>query len=528
MELVYLWVDSYKNIEKQGFNFSPKFECSYDKKSNSLTIEPKKHIENFFSKNINITAIVGENGSGKSAICNSIVDSKSKIILIYKIEQEFYYYDSMAKNIDYPPNFKKFDSEKIEEIKLSYDFLSLDQQIDSNIFYNIYENNENIDLVEYKSLVGKVIYKHGQDIGTISGFKYNIIKIKSKLELELYIGIKDDNFRYLAKCSGIDKDEFEYYKVKHLSIRKKFLLYIVNLVNIDKVASTGAGLITELEKFETLNDMLNSHVYYSSFTTNTDITDLIDNYDDYCKFLEKHLDNEECEYKNIPLDNDLLFSRNFYSLLEINYYDKLKRKYEDLSHGEKHIYSSMLLLYDKIVDSDKDNILIVLDEIETSLHPKWQKALVSELFKLCEKTTGKKIQIVISSHSPFILSDLPKENVMFLKEGKQVDPDINTFGANIHTLLSHGFFMDGGLMGEFAKGKIEEIIEDLNKKSYKPKKKEKVRILQIIKSTGEPFLKNKLENMFYQKFDDIDFKEARKKELEAEEKRIKKELEKLD
>ena len=28
MELVYLWVEKYKNIEKQGFNFSPRFECT--------------------------------------------------------------------------------------------------------------------------------------------------------------------------------------------------------------------------------------------------------------------------------------------------------------------------------------------------------------------------------------------------------------------------------------------------------------------------------------------------------------------
>jgi ABC-type dipeptide/oligopeptide/nickel transport system ATPase component len=42
--------------------------CKYDKESNNLTIEPKKDIENLFDKkgNINITAIVGENGSGKS------------------------------------------------------------------------------------------------------------------------------------------------------------------------------------------------------------------------------------------------------------------------------------------------------------------------------------------------------------------------------------------------------------------------------------------------------------------------------
>ena len=71
----------------------------------------------------------------------------------------------------------------------------------------------------------------------------------------------------------------------------------------------------------------------------------------------------------------------------------------------------------------------------------------------------KNLHIIIASHSPFILSDLPKENIIFLEEGKQVKPfkGKQTFGANIHTLLSDGFFMSDGLMGEFAKGKIEEI-----------------------------------------------------------------------
>ncbi len=39
MELVYLWVEDYKNIKKQGFNFSPKFTCDYDEETKELTID---------------------------------------------------------------------------------------------------------------------------------------------------------------------------------------------------------------------------------------------------------------------------------------------------------------------------------------------------------------------------------------------------------------------------------------------------------------------------------------------------------
>ena len=73
MELVYLWVDSYKNIKNQGFNFSPRFECEFDGKN--LTINENKDYVSIFPDNINVTAIVGENGTGKSRILKQIFEN---------------------------------------------------------------------------------------------------------------------------------------------------------------------------------------------------------------------------------------------------------------------------------------------------------------------------------------------------------------------------------------------------------------------------------------------------------------------
>ena len=38
----------------------------------------------------------------------------------------------------------------------------------------------------------------------------------------------------------------------------------------------------------------------------------------------------------------------------------------------------------------------------------------------------------------------------------------NTFGANIHALLQHGFLLKGVTMGTFAKDKINHLFQKLN------------------------------------------------------------------
>ena len=73
MELVYLWVEKYKNIIGQGFNFSPRFECEFFPEYNEdgklkdnckLEIIPKDYVS-IFPENINVTAIAGSIVTGK-------------------------------------------------------------------------------------------------------------------------------------------------------------------------------------------------------------------------------------------------------------------------------------------------------------------------------------------------------------------------------------------------------------------------------------------------------------------------------
>ena len=133
MELVYLWVEGYKNIHHQGFNFSPRFTCRYDEEKQELTIDKKDDYVSIFPPNINVTAIVGENGSGKSALLEVLLSAlsenresdslfsngiQSNYFLIYKYDDTYYslYKEFTSKNLIIKSNHQftiKWNMEKL-------------------------------------------------------------------------------------------------------------------------------------------------------------------------------------------------------------------------------------------------------------------------------------------------------------------------------------------------------------------------------------------------------------------------------
>ena len=46
MEIIYLYIDKWKNIEKEGFNFSPRFSCRFEVEVHTINY----HIKNIFKQ----------------------------------------------------------------------------------------------------------------------------------------------------------------------------------------------------------------------------------------------------------------------------------------------------------------------------------------------------------------------------------------------------------------------------------------------------------------------------------------------
>lgn len=190
-----------------------------------------------------------------------------------------------------------------------------------------------------------------------------------------------------------------------------------------------------------------------------------------------------------------------------------------LSSGERQfIYTTSTLIYHSfnLLSIPENlrlayrNICLVLEEVEICFHPEYQRTFVKKLLNLIERTKLNQhfsYNIIIITHSPFVLSDIPKENILFLKEGKNVTEtmSLNTFGANINELLAESFFLSGGFMGEFAKTKIESLVEYLqNGENQGDTAWNRESAIETINAIGDEVIRLQLRSMFAKKFESDD------------------------
>lgn len=171
--------------------------------------------------------------------------------------------------------------------------------------------------------------------------------------------------------------------------------------------------------------------------------------------------------------------------------------YEDLSSGEYAYVGLWARLYDALCERRAgQNILMFLDEAETTLHPEWQRRLVHNMIWFCQYVLrGKRIHYIFASHSPVLLSDLPSGNVCFLQRDAEKCCCVadcnqrsgNTFGANIFDLYADFFDLKAGPVGEFALAKLNEANDFLSKGEGEKIEKGLIDII------GEPVVKRYFE-----------------------------------
>ena len=135
----------------------------------------------------------------------------------------------------------------------------------------------------------------------------------------------------------------------------------------------------------------------------------------------------------------------------------------ELSSGEKQLFLRTLA----IRMLNPENSIILIDEPELSLHPKWQQRIVDVYRKI-----GKNNQIIIATHSPHILGSVRKENIMLLDkddEGKIVvrtgDELYDSYGQPTERILEDIMGLKTTRNQEIF-DKLEKIREMVNEDKY--------------------------------------------------------------
>lgn len=180
--------------------------------------------------------------------------------------------------------------------------------------------------------------------------------------------------------------------------------------------------------------------------------------------------------------------------------------YPHLSSGERQFLSMMstLTYHIKNIESvslDRvhyDNINIILDEVEICFHPEYQRLLVERLvtvIKQLELNRDCAFNIILTTHSPFILSDIVPDNILYLKKGlpypiKKVD--MQPFAANVNDILRRGFFLKNGFVGEHAKNQIFSLVKFLKSRKKKDGIWDDESAERFIAMIGEPLLQDTL------------------------------------
>lgn len=317
-------------------------------------------------------------------------------------------------------------------------------------------------------------------------------------------------------------------KVDKNNENKYVLTILADIAGSEKIIgeNNGIGDWTKWIK-QFLRDLL-SALRSKSYLGDKDLKIAVSNIDDFIDILyEKEEDiafllrsdfrNEKDIFCQINLKRNKEKFKDFWHKYKkvSSYMDNIHFSW-NLSSGEQNRLN-LFSLFGEISQEDK-NIWLLLDEPDNTFHPEWSRKLIKRISGVCSRKDQTNFQLWISTHSPILLSDMPQSSVIYLRTKKDQNKKIkenvqvNTFGQNIYVLFNDAFFLQDGIIGEFACQKIIEITIFLERleESFDRLKKEKdiqaqdrIELLQDINNltkyeiltdlVAEPLFRNQLK-----------------------------------
>lgn len=609
-ELIYLWINKDKNgcFQQEGFNFSPEYIVSYSPETKDLTVERRNVLNVFYNDKIaNVTAIIGENGTGKTTLLEFLTGLSCTPLTKEQRPEYQQWNEEKNEYHSFIAVYFESDQKEFRVINITYDTVIFNNLITSHktsispygskdfkdedyvghishiyLSNGVYDSRQNQNLRSYSTIscitltdttlstisndFFRIKYGLSNNGMIITDTPYNALaslftaqennqSMQLFIDLLFYIFLSKNNKPFQGKkinnilfsvksawkiiCLSRKMISYntKYFEEKYIkSVEEKYRLIKSKINGSIKISGT---IIWHTAVCNLVFELLFVFEEYANTILENDKHDIDSIFDQCVKFINGLNGCKEKKYyqdaiKEIFILRKILINAKYtdnllpqndmgneifaeVGVLEFEpLIDHIKSgcsfllKYLDIrnfhiSSGERALLNFMSRLYfssqiNKFIPNNdfiwNDSILLLIDEIDLYLHPEWQRQILQDLLKAIQEAFSQNfVQIIVTSHSPIILSDIPQENSIFLqsKNGKivQVKHDIQTFGANIYSLYKDAFFLTDGLaMGNFAKDMINSWIEEI-----KAGNKDEDKIHMILDLIGEPIIRKRLVRM---------------------------------
>lgn len=526
MSALSLSIDRWRNITGEAYDFSLQYRYRFNEETQEITVEKRDDAvpKGFFSANSEIVCLTGKNGSGKSGIMSILNLAGTKLRLGMSVD-----FSANAKEYGFTYIFSYLNSlyvAKIAEGKVyglwkakGVDLSEPDSVYACKIISvtpvvsTWYYSSNNLQLSISTSRVTRHDLSIAQRRRVIShagphemlsyyqSFEYP--EVEDKMASRIYTWhVRKSWYGHFGNANP------ELVENKYSFEGRIFVASLVALKLLWLIAysySNGTYFSRELAKNnpeiansiphpETLSQIINVAVQeqktfelveqfsalYSHFFSE-DGYGLVKKLA-YSQYKNKIPQNGAVQYRFSP---DFANTEMFLKILSVM--GQIKENVSEsrftvdppFSTGEWKLIDLLSTLRRKAKDAaDKSSpIQFLLDEPDSDFHPDLQTRLIKKIVDLLAGYKDARFQLILSSHNPIVVSDLPSASVIPVNPGSL--PLGKTFGSNIYELYKHRFFVDRSV-GEFASSKIRDAIENENITD------DMLRFL--IAETGEPIL----------------------------------------
>lgn len=210
---------------------------------------------------------------------------------------------------------------------------------------------------------------------------------------------------------------------------------------------------------------------------------------EYTKLLKKTEEryashSKEFHWQNRSANDRIIYYINL-NELPLERWEEFWRLYKEIHHimsdcnfdwqyassGEKNLTNFMVPMDWTIGDDsqrEKKHLWLFLDEPDNTLHPQQKRDFLKYISDTYNQTGTRydNCQLWISTHSPIMLSDVPKQAVILISEKnnkrRQTQLPRSPFAQQIYTLFDDAFFMQKGIIGTLAEKKINDVYKELS------------------------------------------------------------------